>query len=574
LAVAVCLAVVALVVWTMATDWDGASQEKHAAAAGSSGPSARPVHSSPVPTPTSGVISDVPDNTEVGFNAAADYVWNPSTKAGGTLRLLAAADCDSWDPGRTKLGWCWNLQRLITRTLVAYTLVSDTQFELVKGIRYKLGPDLATSLGTHNSDYTRWTYSLRSGLEFADGESITPRDVAYGIERNRATLRQDGIDTISTTDASITFTLAGPDAGFDYLMALPAAAPVPPGGRPVASGPFEIQAHKSNKSVVFVRNPNWSQSTDVIRHPLVDKVVLTVDPSVADIDRRLHAGAADARADGGVQASFESQLLTNYRLKGNADDPILDATRYLAVVPSVIPNIHCRRAIFYAFDKAAAERVFGGPTAGVLASAMTPPGIEGYTPILNPYPSGSDGRGDVKKAAHELKLCGKPRGFATKIIYATPSETGPRLFAAEQKALGRVGIKIVPQAIEGAYEVVTPAELKTMGVGLVEESAQPQLPTAYDFYAPFLRYHSRLPTGLIWGPLDDPTVQRVLTDARNGTASTAAWTMLDRAVMADAVYLPFLWERVLYYRNPRMTNVTSDNAIAYGIYDFVNVGVR
>jgi peptide/nickel transport system substrate-binding protein len=45
-------------------------------------------------------------------------------------------------------------------------------------------------------------------------------------------------------------------------------------------------------------------------------------------------------------------------------------------------------------------------------------------------------------------------------------------------------------------------------------------------------------------------------------------------VMASATYLPLTWEKKLYYRNPRLTNVTCDNALASGIYDFVNAGVR
>jgi peptide/nickel transport system substrate-binding protein len=205
---------------------------------------------------------------------------------------------------------------------------------------------------------------------------------------------------------------------------------------------------------------------------------------------------------------------------------------------------------------------------------MTPPGIEGYDPTVNPYPSGPDGTGDIAKARHELKVCGKPNGFTTRIVYVTPSETGPRMFAAEQRALGRVGIKLVPQAIESASEVATPAELKTMRVGLVEETGEPSVPTGYAFYEPFAGYHGKLPSGLIFGPLDDPTVQGVLRDARRGRARQADWKTLDRAVMDDAVYLPFLWEKTLYYRNPRMTNVTCDDALASGSYDFVNVGVR
>ncbi len=47
---------------------------------------------------------------------------------------------------------------------------------------------------------------------------------------------------------------------------------------------------------------------------------------------------------------------------------------------------------------------------------------------------------------------------------------------------------------------------------------------------------------------------------------------LDAQVMADAGDLPFLYDKTLYYRNPRMTNVR-DNIAHGSTYDFVNIGV-
>src|SRR5207342_1713829 len=61
--------------------------------------------------------------TAAAYNAAFDKVVNPSTKTGGTLKLLSSADCDSWDPARTYYGWCWNMQRLFTRSLMGYEVV-------------------------------------------------------------------------------------------------------------------------------------------------------------------------------------------------------------------------------------------------------------------------------------------------------------------------------------------------------------------------------------------------------------------------------------------------------------------
>src|ERR1700712_4616410 len=108
-----------------------------------------------------------------GFNAAGDKPVNVSSKTGGTLKLLSSTDCDSWDPARTYYGWCLNMQRVFSRTLVNYSKVDGTKFDLA--------PDLATDLGTHNADYTEWTYTLQSGLKYSDGTTITAQAATYAI---------------------------------------------------------------------------------------------------------------------------------------------------------------------------------------------------------------------------------------------------------------------------------------------------------------------------------------------------------------------------------------------------------
>ena len=111
-------------------------------------------------------------------------------------------------------------------------------------------------------------------------------------------------------------------------------------------------------------------------------------------------------------------------------------------MPSVIPNLHCRLAIFYAWDKAGFIRAYGGAVAGAPAGGMAPPGIPGYNASFNPYPSGADNTGDVAKAKQELAACGKPNGFSVKLAYATPSTHGAAAFAVEQAALAKVGIQV------------------------------------------------------------------------------------------------------------------------------------
>ncbi len=542
------------------------------------------------------------------YNAAADNIVNPSTKTGGTLQLLAGSDCDSWDPQRTYYGWCWNMQRLMTRSLIGYSVLNGTKFTLA--------PDLATDMGTHNADYSQWTYTLKPGLKFSNGAPITPMDVKYGVERlwatdvinggpssyftsgikapkNYAGPYKDGDNNvgITTTATTITFNLTGPNADFDYLMAMAASAPVPnktEGGagftganytkHPVSSGPFMIQSYTPNKSIVFVRNPDWSQATDTIRHPLVNEVDLTIDTDPVDIDKKLAAGTADARADTGVAAEFQAQILSNPTLKAQADDPVAAATRYMAVIPSVIPNLHCRLAIFYAFDKAGFIRAYGGTVAGDPAGGMAPPGISGYSASFNPFPSGADNTGDDVKAKAELAACGQPNGFSTKFAYGTPSTRAAAAFAVEQAALAKVGIQITADTHDSASYYSTfigsPQNLKNQGIGIALAGWGADFPTGVGFFQSITNGNAILPTGNSnYASLNDPTVNKVLDEAPAGKATEADWESLNNAIAQSGTYLPVLYEKTLYYRNPQMTNVTSDNALAFGIYDFVNVGV-
>lgn len=547
------------------------------------------------------------NTTPAAFNAAYDKTVNPSTKTGGTLNLLTASDCDSWDPQRTYYGWCWNMQRLFSRSLIGY--------QVLNGNKFTLAPDLATNMGTHNANFTQWTYTLKPGIKWSNGTAVTPKDIKYGVERLFATdvinggpssyfisgiahpksyagpYKSGDLSTITTTANTITFNLSGPNADFNYLMAMAASAPVPyktEGGpgftganytkHPMSTGPFMIKSYTPNKSVVFVRNPYWSQSTDTIRHPLVNQVDLTVDTDPVDIDKKLAAGTADANASDTVQAEFQAKILTDPTLKANADDPVTPFDRYAAIIPSVIPNVDCRRAIFYAWDKAGFIRAYGGAVAGVPAGGMAPPGIPGYTASFNPYPSGSDNTGDVAKAKQELATCGKPNGFSVKLAYATPGTHAAAAFAVEQAALAKVGIQVTaaPQDSSSYYStwIGSPQNLKNQGIGIAFAGWGADFPTGVGFFQSITNGNAILPTGNSnYASLNDPTVNKVLDEAPAGKATEADWESLNNAIAQSATYLPILYGKDLYYRNPRMTNVTCDTALAFGIYDFVNVGV-
>jgi len=558
----------------------------------------------------SGTSSSATKGVSAAYNAAFGAVVNPSTKTGGTLQLGATSDCDSWDPKIAYYGWCWNMQRLFTRSLIGYSVVNGTSF--------KLAPDLATDMGTPNADFTKWTYTLKSGLKWSNGQPITPMDVKYGLERDFAAAEIPGGPSsyfvqgikapanyagpykggddpfITTTANSITIELTGSNADFNYLMAMAASAPVPyktEGGpgftganytkHPMASGPFMIKSYAPGKSISFVRNPNWTQASDTIRHPLVDAVNLTIDTNPVDLDNQLKAGTLDANAAtgaGGLTPAFQTYALTHPDTKKNVDDPAGANTEYLSVMQTVITNPDCRKAIFYATNKASILAAEGGPTAGTIAGAMTPPGIPGYDPNLNPYPTGADNTGDIAKAKAALVACGKPNGFTTKFAYPTPSTKAPLVFAAEKSALARVGITLTAAKDDASTYYSTfigsPKTIKNQGIGMALAGWGADFPTNVGFYQAIANGNSIVDPGNSNYPsLNDPVVNQILADAPKGTATAADYTKLNQQIMNDTVYIPLYFGNTLMYRNPRLTNVTCDNALAFGNYDFVNVGV-
>jgi peptide/nickel transport system substrate-binding protein len=73
------------------------------------------------------------------FNISTTTIVNPSTKPGGTLKLGAGSDADSWDAARAYYGYVWDLQRLYARTLMGFAPDPKHAAEVV--------PDLATAPG-------------------------------------------------------------------------------------------------------------------------------------------------------------------------------------------------------------------------------------------------------------------------------------------------------------------------------------------------------------------------------------------------------------------------------------------
>jgi peptide/nickel transport system substrate-binding protein len=548
-----------------------------------------------------------------GFNAAVDGIVNPSDKTGGTVKLGASGDCDSYDPARTYYAWCWDVQRIFTRSLMGFASKPGAAGTEVV-------PDLASGPPTVNADKTEFTYKLQDGLKWQDGSALTSADIKYGIERLYAgdvinggpssyylclldTCAADGstaykgpyadpsggLTSISTPDATtITFKLNKPFADFDYLMALPTGAPVPKsqdtkadyGKKPFASGPYMFQSFTPNQSTTWVKNPNWSQATDKIRSPKADTITLTVVSNVEDLNKRILAGDLDLTADGGLQPAEIATVIADPAKKANSDNPTTGFTRYFAVMQTVAPldNKACREAVFYATNKADLRKIRGGDFGGDIANTMTPPIVPGFDPNANPYPSGADNSGDLTLAKQKLTECGQPNGFTVNFAYVNAG-LGPKLFASMQQNLGRVGIKLTSapgeQSTYYSTWIGSPANIKAKNIGVAVAGWGADFPTPYGFWQSIANGAAIVPNGNSNYPsLNDPAVNKLIDSlTTQGDRSAAADTgkQIDAGVMGNAVYLPYVFDKSFFYRNAKLTNVFLNGGVG-NYYDFVNIG--
>jgi peptide/nickel transport system substrate-binding protein len=570
---------------------------------------------------SSGGTSSSSSSSGSSFNAAFTSIVNPSDKSGGTLKLGGSGDCDSWDPARTYYAACWDLQRLFTRTLMGYQRAPGTAGTVIV-------PDLATAPGTSSADKKTWTFHIQSGLKYDFGGPITTQDIKYGLERLYATdvinggptfyylclldtcdkkgnteytgpykdasgqPTVDGAPSIDTPDATtIVFHLTQGYGDFPYLMTLPASAPVPQSKdtgakytlHPASSGPFMVSSYDVGKSIAFVRNPNWSQSTDKIRQVHLNGVTLTILTDTDAEDAALKSGQIDAEYEGvGVQAAFQAQINSDPTLKKYSDNPFTGFTRYLVVVPSVAPlsNVHCRRAIFYAINKSDLQKARGGTYGGQIANTMTNPIVPGYDSTANPYPVGTDNTGDLAKAKSELQQCGQPNGFTINEAFTNGSSKAKAVFEATQQALARVEIKVVAapgdQASYYQTYIGSPSNLTNHHLGLAQAGWGADFPTGYGFWNSITNGDAILPSGNTnYASLNDPVVNGILNQSLTAedSAKPAMFKQLDAQVMQDAVMLPFLFDKSLDYRNPRLTNIYLNAGVGY-IYDWVNLGVN
>ncbi|MCF7927817.1 MAG: ABC transporter substrate-binding protein [Spirochaetales bacterium] len=264
-----------------------------------------------------------------------------------------------------------------------WPLVYDQLWIMGPGPDYEAIPALAKSWETE--DNQTWTFHLREGVEFHDGEEVTAEDVEFTLEYF---VHSDPVweyQEVMTTDIqvidkyTIQFTLEEPHggAGGKYPPGFwtpivpkhifePVKDSIPsyPNEEAIGSGPFQLKEFKSGEFVWLEKNEDWWGEG-----PYVDEVVFRMFGSEDARDMALKRGDIDMIGYAGVDPVSAKQF------EGLDNIEILTAGGLQ--IPWVTFNLHndtpiqdlaVRQAIMYAINKQRiadivylgyAERVYG-----------------------------------------------------------------------------------------------------------------------------------------------------------------------------------------------------------------------
>lgn len=346
-------------------------------------------------------------------NGEAGHATKSGAEVSGTLQgAVTSGGITGLDPNRWYFALTWEMANALCTTLIRYsTKAGVASTTLVPG---------TANLPVISDNGLKYTFTLRPGARFSDGDAITPSDIKYTILRLMNPKVDSGtgvffakvigakaymagtstsVSGISTTSNSISFQLSSPNGAFEYATALPTTCPVPVGTpmKPMttgsllekySSGPYKIQSYDPGRSLIFVYNHKYDRALGNRGHVAEIDFHIGVDSQSAV--EEIQAGQLDFNTTN-IDTATIIRLSHDPALSAQVHDSVRDGIFYIFLNTQVRPftNVDVRKAINYAITRTEILKEWGGPLAGNLTDQLTPPALADYKKF-SLYPNTSD----------------------------------------------------------------------------------------------------------------------------------------------------------------------------------------
>jgi peptide/nickel transport system substrate-binding protein len=319
-------------------------------------------------------------------------------------------------------------------------------------------PQLATAW-TISPDQMTYTFTLRQGVKWHDGQDFTSADVAASLAilkqwhpRGRSTFAHlkevqtpDPHTVVLQLDAPVPYLIKGFAAAESPIIAKHIYEGTDPftnrnNSAPIGTGPFRFKEWVRGDHVIYERNDNYWDSP----RPYLDQLVVKFIPDAASRSAALESGSVDLGYRTPVAYSDLDRLRTAGKLefnsKGYEYNNNVNGLEFNLDAPN-LSKLPVRQAIAHALNTAAICKIIYYGTFEPCAAPIAPYLADYHSNEPSPYPF------DIAKSEKLLDASGYPRGpdgIRFRMVFdVNPStEEGRRLGDFIRASLARVGIAL------------------------------------------------------------------------------------------------------------------------------------
>ena len=412
-------------------------------------------------------------------------------------------------------------------------------------------------------DGLTYTFHLRRGVAFHNGESFSARHVLHTFERaldpatkggraeplapikgsaDFAAGRASSVSGLAARDDStVVITLSEPLASFPKLLAMPVASIVPDstpadfGQRPVGTGPWKFVEWRHDDYLKFARNAQYWGGA-----PATDTLIARIIPEPSTAVAEFEAGNVDILViPQGETAGWEE---TDEKKAMLQSAPAL-ILYYVAINTTRGPltDVRVRQAINHAVDtRTILQRMMGGR--GYLAPGVIPPILDGADTTRARFGY------DPAKAKELLAAAGHPNGIDIELWHSQDA-TIARLSQTVQGYLNAAGIrtKLVQRDASSAREAARKGE-----TDMTLKTWYADYPDADSFLYPLLYSGSKGPGGNVSFYASRAFDRLVLASRREqeDAKRAALYRSADSLAYNDAPMVPLFFYNDLYGVQP------------------------
>lgn len=288
-----------------------------------------------------------------------------------------------------------------------------------------------------------YTFKLREGVKFHNGQALTAEDVVYSIERVADPSSErtyvpafSVVERVEAVDEStVIIEIENIDLEFISNLTIAIIPKDYDGQRnsPVGTGPFKFLSYSPQENLIIEKNEDyWGESAHL------DRVRFNIYSSIETMMMALNSGAVDICAHLSTEETAQLSSTEFNILEGKMN---LVQAIYLNHEVEPLDNLLVRQALCYAVNIEEVMLVLADGMGTVVGSSMIPAFTRYFRDDLH-YPY------DPEKAVELLEEAGYPDGFNFTIT--VPANYDPHVTTAEVivQQLAAVGINATIESVE------------------------------------------------------------------------------------------------------------------------------